>query len=158
MIEDETVILDADDDVRYQRSRMRFDRIRVLEDETAVLVAAPPPIGSYGQVSFREFEDTVFFEEDGGDFGLRKETILRRLKTRNCVGGDDENNCAVCQDNLRGKDCCGMVGVLPCRHEFHVGCIVEWLQRKNTCPLCNATAVIVAGEEGHGRGQNSLYH
>ena len=31
------------------------------------------------------------------------------------------------------------LGTLECGHEFHHGCIKQWLQHKNSCPICKST-------------------
>lgn len=50
---------------------------------------------------------------------------------------DDVNNedCSICLATFeRGE----MLTCLPCdgKHNFHTGCIRQWLQRQNACPLC----------------------
>lgn len=48
------------------------------------------------------------------------------------VGGSEEK-CVICLDRV-------MVGSeavqMPCVHNYHEECIVNWLQRSNLCPLC----------------------
>ncbi|XP_043329311.1 RING finger protein 11-like [Cervus canadensis] len=41
--------------------------------------------------------------------------------------------CAVCLEDLVGGD---PIRSLPCKHIYHLDCIVEWLTRSFTCPLC----------------------
>lgn len=45
----------------------------------------------------------------------------------------DSNTCTICLDRLTD-------GVqfmrMPCMHIFHEGCIITWLNRSNSCPLC----------------------
>ncbi|CAG8589553.1 2224_t:CDS:2 [Acaulospora morrowiae] len=42
--------------------------------------------------------------------------------------------CAICLDDFQEDD---LLRILPCEHEYHVGCIDEWLSTKSTqCPLC----------------------
>lgn len=43
--------------------------------------------------------------------------------------------CPICQDALSGVT---KAMTLPCKHKFCKECVVEWLGRKNTCPLCRA--------------------
>ncbi|XP_031665228.1 RING finger protein 122 isoform X2 [Oncorhynchus kisutch] len=42
--------------------------------------------------------------------------------------------CAVCLEDFRVKD---ELGVLPCQHAFHRGCLVKWLEVRCVCPMCN---------------------
>ncbi|XP_042478854.1 E3 ubiquitin-protein ligase CIP8-like [Macadamia integrifolia] len=44
-------------------------------------------------------------------------------------------SCMICMDEyVRGVD----VVRLPCSHLFHGECIVNWLEHKNSCPLCRS--------------------
>jgi hypothetical protein len=45
----------------------------------------------------------------------------------------NQDLCQICQESFRlGDD----AKRLQCRHFFHPLCLLEWLQRNNTCPLC----------------------
>ncbi|KAG8321025.1 hypothetical protein J6590_054978 [Homalodisca vitripennis] len=48
------------------------------------------------------------------------------------VQGDGEC-CAICIEPYRTSE---VVRILPCRHEFHRGCIDPWLVEHRTCPMC----------------------
>jgi flagellar hook-basal body complex protein FliE len=41
--------------------------------------------------------------------------------------------CAVCKDPMQVKS---RVLQLPCKHMYHPGCILPWLNTRNTCPVC----------------------
>jgi hypothetical protein len=54
---------------------------------------------------------------------------------------DDENliskfkflECAICRDDYKEGD---VVNKLPCCHYHHIDCIVIWLNKHSTCPVC----------------------
>mmetsp|Transcript_5548 Transcript_5548/g.6347 ORF Transcript_5548/g.6347 Transcript_5548/m.6347 type:complete len:392 (-) Transcript_5548:293-1468(-) len=46
---------------------------------------------------------------------------------------DGNDKCCICMEDQR----CGDLAVkLFCGHAFHKGCILPWLQKHNTCPVC----------------------
>ncbi|KAF3778301.1 E3 ubiquitin-protein ligase RING1-like [Nymphaea thermarum] len=61
---------------------------------------------------------------------------LKRKRAAMDGNGDDplaKKVCVICQDEF-GKE--GSLAAMPCDHEFHERCIVGWLERANSCPLC----------------------
>ncbi|KAJ8477804.1 hypothetical protein OPV22_021531 [Ensete ventricosum] len=83
------------------------------------------------------YEELLALEERIGNVctGLSEETILR------CMGEmvyhsnyiQEEGLCAICLEEYKDKE---KLGTLNCGHDFHVGCISQWLQMKNVCPIC----------------------
>jgi hypothetical protein len=48
-------------------------------------------------------------------------------------GEGEGEECIICQEEYQeGEE----VTVLPCKHEFHVTCVVPWLEKHHTCPTC----------------------
>ncbi|XP_050434290.1 E3 ubiquitin-protein ligase goliath isoform X2 [Adelges cooleyi] len=45
----------------------------------------------------------------------------------------DGDCCAVCIEPYKPSE---VVRILPCRHEFHKGCVDPWLLEHRTCPMC----------------------
>ncbi|XP_077251736.1 uncharacterized protein LOC143890952 [Tasmannia lanceolata] len=66
-----------------------------------------------------------------GDYALR--SPIESLQMEAFEGGDLGEACVVClNDFLKGM----AVARLPCSHFFHGRCIVQWLELKNSCPIC----------------------
>eukprot|EP00554_Chaetoceros_debilis_P006450 CAMPEP_0194077754 /NCGR_PEP_ID=MMETSP0149-20130528/4326_1 /TAXON_ID=122233 /ORGANISM="Chaetoceros debilis, Strain MM31A-1" /LENGTH=507 /DNA_ID=CAMNT_0038758869 /DNA_START=188 /DNA_END=1711 /DNA_ORIENTATION=+ len=49
------------------------------------------------------------------------------------IGHHHGNKCSICLEEYKVGD---MVRTIPCFHEFHAQCIDQWLQLKDTCPIC----------------------
>jgi len=65
------------------------------------------------------------------------EEAITRLKTEIMTAETaktcSEVPCAICQDEYKENE---EVVCLPCGHKYHQGCVVPWLQRHCTCPVC----------------------
>lgn len=57
---------------------------------------------------------------------VRRTEVALRVTLKDTV-------CSICQEEVeRGHE----VLKLHCRHVYHTGCVVSWLESHNTCPLC----------------------
>lgn len=45
-----------------------------------------------------------------------------------------DEQCSICMDEFIVSQ---SVTLLPCAHRFHTNCIIEWLNNRLVCPLCN---------------------
>ncbi|CAN6330530.1 unnamed protein product [Urochloa humidicola] len=77
------------------------------------------------------------YDDDGGSRGIPASsaavTSLEKQKYQDL--GDGHSECAICLEEYAPYD---ELSVMPCtyRHRYHQGCLAEWLERDNVCPLC----------------------
>ncbi|XP_048133456.1 uncharacterized protein LOC125314649 [Rhodamnia argentea] len=64
--------------------------------------------------------------------GVSRSTI-EKLERKSCSVRDSGGCCCICLEELNGAD---KVMEIPCSHLFHSRCIIKWLERNNSCPLC----------------------
>ncbi|MFS7910828.1 putative transcription factor C2H2 family [Helianthus anomalus] len=88
------------------------------------------------------YEELLVLEERIGNMntGLTEENIYKHLKQKayaSVAGEIDAEPCCICQEEYKNGD---DLGALGCGHEFHTGCIKQWLLQKNTCPVCKSAA------------------
>ncbi|KAJ0795385.1 putative transcription factor C2H2 family [Helianthus annuus] len=87
------------------------------------------------------YEELLALEERIGNVntGLTEETILKHIKQKQYVvetGQPNAEPCCICQEEYKDGD---DLGTLDCGHDFHHGCLKQWLQQKNLCPICKST-------------------
>lgn len=79
---------------------------------------------------------------------LTEEQVLKLPTVRH--GGDDQHGshqescCSICLEEYNEDE---LLRQLPCHHEFHTECIVQWLttrsrQQSNSCPLCKQEVTV----------------
>ncbi|XP_075236906.1 E3 ubiquitin-protein ligase RNF181 isoform X2 [Lycorma delicatula] len=49
------------------------------------------------------------------------------------IRDDNGEQCAVCLKNYSAKE---IMKIMPCKHNFHSTCILPWLDKTNSCPVC----------------------
>lgn len=77
------------------------------------------------------------------DEALSKRIMVLRMVLLGRIGKEalkslkmETEPCSICLDNLSGSKPAGVPTRMTCSHVFHDRCLLEWLKRKNTCPLC----------------------
>lgn len=97
--------------------------------------------GSSGEPGMLVFEQYELKEgkKDVEDYlGPLKKT--KGLENIDCVNflAEDEDNCPIC---LEEYDLENPKIDTQCKHHFHLGCILEWMERSETCPVCDTDMV-----------------
>jgi E3 ubiquitin-protein ligase Arkadia len=91
------------------------------------------------------FQELLALEERIGNVstGINEDTVTKLLKQRKfsswrLKASSDLEPCCICQEEyVDGDD----IGRLDCGHDFHAGCIKQWLVLKNLCPICKNPAL-----------------
>ncbi|KAL5216327.1 hypothetical protein ABZP36_007728 [Zizania latifolia] len=91
------------------------------------------------------YEELLALEERIGNVstGLSEEAVTKLLKRKKfsswrLEASLEHEPCCICQEEyVDGDD----LGTLDCGHDFHVGCVRQWLLVKNMCPICKNTAL-----------------
>ena len=58
---------------------------------------------------------------------------MNRFKTGFFVDDFKDKSCIICLSEYSMKD---LIIKIPCTHEYHNECIIEWMKKNNTCPIC----------------------
>ncbi|CAL0305387.1 unnamed protein product [Lupinus luteus] len=58
---------------------------------------------------------------------------IESLKKVNLEKGMNPESCSICLEEFIEEE---EVLAMPCKHMYHQECIINWLQRCDTCPLC----------------------
>lgn len=84
--------------------------------------------------------------------GINKQTVKARS-----LSEDHIPSIIICKQNLSlQEECCicleefnpgDSVYCIPCGHCFHVHCLLEWKQRRPTCPICETSIYGTGGIE-----------
>lgn len=79
-----------------------------------------------------------------------RERPFGRYVSKEEVMESGEDQCAICQDPMTKP-----VSLRPCRHMFCEDCVIQWLDREKTCPLCREI-VKPCGIKSYSNGSTSL--
>ncbi|KAF9666780.1 hypothetical protein SADUNF_Sadunf16G0264200 [Salix dunnii] len=76
--------------------------------------------------------------ESGQVTGRHKTATLSMLELQYVQidesSADFSSGCVICLDDFqKGEDCCVLSS---CKHVFHSGCLKQWLDKNQSCPLC----------------------
>ena len=55
------------------------------------------------------------------------------IKAMPTVKSKENLQCSVCLDDF---EISAEAGEMPCKHKFHNGCILPWLELHSSCPVC----------------------
>ena len=106
------------------------------ENEYEAILDAEPetnesPIYGMDIETFNAIMDDAFPDCEA-KWGVKKE-FYERFPIKEATKNSTESQCAVCIQNYKVGD---QVFFLPCKHHFHINCIMPWFKSNHVCPNC----------------------
>ncbi len=125
-------IINTDNTINTHYTFSLLNSTFISREDNSPLVNPPqahsPSLNRYYSNSLLDFFPSLNLSEQ------KKSISLEGYPIKNVEKLDEEQkSCVVCQEEFQdGQD----VAHLPCIHIFHQKCLVEWLEQKKTCPIC----------------------
>eukprot|EP01012_Entosiphon_sulcatum_P019400 TRINITY_DN24268_c0_g1_i1.p1 TRINITY_DN24268_c0_g1~~TRINITY_DN24268_c0_g1_i1.p1 ORF type:complete len:226 (-),score=36.29 TRINITY_DN24268_c0_g1_i1:9-686(-) len=89
----------------------------------------PPPLDRF-DLDIQEQLESLLSESMGPPPASREARSDLQVVT---VSEHDTQSCCVCQTEFGAR---ARAQKMPCGHLFHYECLLEWLEKHNTCPVC----------------------
>ncbi|CAN8308956.1 unnamed protein product [Cochlearia groenlandica] len=67
-----------------------------------------------------------------------RKSDFSKLKEYNQVVDEEEDSCPICFEDY---DLENPRLATKCEHDFHLSCLLEWMERSNSCPICDKEVV-----------------
>ncbi|WOL03155.1 hypothetical protein Cni_G11875 [Canna indica] len=74
----------------------------------------------------------------GPESSLKNSAETRKEITYIFPSSEDEDGCPTCLEEYTSED---PKIIMQCSHHFHLGCIYEWMERSEACPVCGKMMV-----------------
>ncbi|XP_021839255.1 uncharacterized protein [Spinacia oleracea] len=89
------------------------------------------------EVMMRAAVEQSLFENGGGRRPTpANEAAIKGLE-RLMIKDNEDTNCSICLEEFDvNKEEKRFKVTMPCKHEFHESCIIQWLHTNHVCPLC----------------------
>ncbi|XP_023737146.1 probable E3 ubiquitin-protein ligase HIP1 isoform X1 [Lactuca sativa] len=113
-------LYDQHRDMRLDIDNMSYEELLALEEEMGIVSTALSEEELSKCLKISIYEPLQIKES--------------RTKISWCL---DESKCSICQEEFIAGDEIGRMG---CNHGYHAVCVNQWLQLKNWCPVCKASA------------------
>lgn len=69
-----------------------------------------------------------------GNFVSSPKKLSELLKLDDAKTMEEEDVCPTCLEEYDDQN---PKIITKCNHHYHLSCILEWMERSNTCPICN---------------------
>ncbi|RAL39940.1 hypothetical protein DM860_008080 [Cuscuta australis] len=136
---------DDDDDGDDENERERRGRVILINPFNQSIIVhgsnnnssgnPTPLVGSLGDYFFGPGLDVLLqqlAENDPNQYGTPP-AQKKAVEAMPVVRVEDSLQCCVCLDDIEiGSEAKEM----PCKHKFHCGCILPWLELHSSCPVC----------------------